>query len=153
MRVRLLVSRIFFASCLLATLALAGFWVYTHHSPAAWQRTRWELTAATDEWWEDRILIADGIVAVSFTHQTAPAFVGQVVGAGGAIEPNRTQPSGVAWASLPIFAPLLLRDDAPRWVARLGLTWEAERPLAGSSEMFPGERSGARLHLALPTAL
>jgi hypothetical protein len=138
---------------LVVTLALAAVWVYSHRSPSAWQRTRWELTAATDEWWDIHLLLADGTAAAAFTHQTAPAFVGQVVGAGGAIAPDRVEPAGVAWSAFPTSFPLLIRDDAPRSLSRLGVSWETEQPLPGSSSMFPGERWGVQLRLALPTMI
>jgi len=144
-------SRAAAAFWLMVTLALAAVWIHSHRSPAAWQRTRWELTAATDEWWDTRLLLADGVVSAAFTHETAPAFVGQVVGAGGAIAPDRVQPSGVTWKPIPVFATFLIRDDAPPIAARLGLGWELRQPMLGSSEMFPGERGGVQVALWLPT--
>src|SRR5690606_31045719 len=99
----------------------------------AWQHTRWELSAATDEWWDTRTRLAHGIAGVACTHETAPAFVGQVVGAGGAIAPDRVQPTGETSRPLPPAASLLIRNDAPPALARLGIAWEDRQPMAGSS--------------------
>lgn len=138
---------------LLLTLGLVAGWIESHRSPRAWQRTRWELSATVDEWWETRWVIADGVAGFSHSHITAPAFVGQVVGAGGAIAPDRVIPSGETWTAIPAFAGLTLQNDAPAVLRHVGVRWEARRPMAGSSPMFPADRQAAQISLAVPTML
>ncbi|MEO6436797.1 MAG: hypothetical protein ABIP55_13695, partial [Tepidisphaeraceae bacterium] len=69
------------ALSLLLTLALAGTWVMSYRSPWGWVRTRWELSATTAEWWTRRVRLEQGALTVAYTYESAPAFIGQVVGA------------------------------------------------------------------------
>ena len=141
------------AVSLLATIFFAAIWVRSYRQPQAWMRQQWELSAAVDEWWTSHFFLADGVAVGIFSHETAPAFVGQVVGAGGAISPDRVTPSGVTWLDLPSMSHGVFRNDAPPIFGRLGVAWEHRNPTAGSSAMFPADRWSVQVRLGLPTAM
>lgn len=134
---------------LIVGFAGAATWAESHRQPRGWQQTQWELSASMDEWWETHWVLADGVAGMSIVHVTAPAFVGQVVGAGGAISPDRVVPSGETWSQSRALSPVVLRNDAPPMLTKFGVAWEASHPIPGSSAMFPADRQGVQISLGI----
>ena len=118
---------------LFMTMAFVVIWMLSYRVPQGWTKSEWELAAAVDEWWYTNLMIVDGVALATYEHSTAPAFVGQVVGAGGSISPDRVTPSGTKWTKV--------QTD------RLGIR---HHPQSSAADAFPPRR---RVGIAAPDSV
>jgi hypothetical protein len=91
------------------------------------------------------VVLSNGGVqpSLALIEQVDPARL-QWIGAGGAIAPDRVQPSGSVWTSIQ-WPVTLHRDDAPTVLSRIGLHWSSRLPTG--SPMFPGDTRGMSVRL------